>query len=510
MAPDLARTLSELKRATPVEGLERGRLRPIEVAAQSIAAAAPAAGLVTTPSLVQATGAPAATATVVATVLILLVASSINQFTRRFAAPGSLYTCVVRGLGPLAGLATAGALSAGYLFVSLSSLVGAASYLSRGLALLGAPGVAVPGAEAVLAGVLALGVGALVLVGVRRTTLALLAIEVVAIGAVATALVLAVGVGLADVPDAAALGAHSWVADSGPSALGAGVVIALTAFIGFESASALGTEAQRPMRTVPRVITWTVAGLGALLAAGTMVQSTAFRALGIEPSANPVDDILLALGLPALLPAVDFAVMASFLACATASMIALVRVIMALAIDGVLPAAFGVPHPVWRTPHRAALVLLPVLCGVPVVLLAVGVPVRAAMDQLIQVSVLGYLTAYLLISLSVLRFLPRIGERTLRPTLIAGTAGVGLGAALIGYLAGSLGKGEALPITVVGAFVLLAVGWWFRTRTLNPDVLSRLGSYDEPSASSIWWGPSPTVPPAPDAPTDESGTGAPT
>ncbi len=492
MAPDLAGTLQALDRPSPVEGLERGRLRPIEVAAQSIAAAAPTAGLVTTPSLVHATGAPAATAMVLATVLIMLVASSINQFTRRLAAPGSLYTFVVRGLGPLAGLVAAGALAVGYLFVSLSSAVGATSYLARSI------GFAVPSLqtrlpqlEPYIAVALMLGVGILLLIGVRRATVVMLVIEVIAIGTVVTALVIAAVVGLGRLPGSVAASASAWTLDAPPSALVAATVIALSAFIGFESSSALGAEAQRPMRTLPRVITWTAVGVGVLFTFGTLVQSTAFAGLGLAPSANPVDDILAGLGLTGMLPAFDIAVMASFLACATASMMALVRLILALAIDGVLAAALGRAHPRWRTPHRAALILLPVLCGVPAILLGVGVPVQLAMDHMIQASVVGYLVAYLLVCASVLRFLPRIGESTVRPMLVAAAGFAGLLVALVVYLAFSLGSGVLTPAIVIGVSTVLAVCWWWWVRRRHPETLGRLGSYDQPSTASVWWGPSP-------------------
>ncbi len=491
MAPDLAGTLQALDRPSPVEGLERGRLRPIEVAAQSIAAAAPTAGLVTTPSLVHATGAPAATAMVLATVLIMLVASSINQFTRRLAAPGSLYTFVVRGLGPLAGLVSAGGLAVGYLFVSLSSAVGATSYLSRSIVIaVPAWADAVPRLEPFVAVALMLGVGALLLMGVRRATVVMLVIEVIAIGTVVTALAFAAGK-LGGLPGSASMGTSAWTQDAPPSSLVAAVVIALTAFIGFESSSALGAEAQRPMRTLPRVITWTAVGVGVLFTVGTFVQATAFDLLGLPPSANPVDDILARLGMGGALPIFDLAVMASFLACATASMMALVRLIMALAIDGVLPAALAQAHPRWRTPHRAALILLPVLCGVPAILLGVGVPVQLAMDHMIQASVVGYLVAYLLVCASVLRFLPRIGESTVRPMLVAAAGGAGLLVALVFYLAFSLGSGVLTPAIVIGVSTVLAACWWWWVRRRNPETLGRLGSYDQPSTTSVWWGPSP-------------------
>jgi amino acid transporter len=372
-------------------------------------------------------------------------------------------------------------------------VVGATSYLSRSIGRLAPSWQPVPVlAQVVIAVVLALGVGALLLLGVRRATVVMLVTEVMAIGAVVASLVLAAVVGAEHVPQLGTVALQAWTRDLSPSPLGTGVVVALTAFIGFESSSALGAESQRPMRTLPRVITFTAVGIGVLLTLATLVQSAAFDALGLGPSANPVDDILSALGVAGALPVLDLAVMASFLACATASMMALARLVMALAIDGVLPAALGVPHPRRRTPHRAALVVLPILVGVPAVLLAAGVPVRVAMDHLIQASMLGYLAAYLLVSVSVLRFLPRIGERTLRPIVVAALAGAGLSAALVMYLVVTLRSGLLTPVLVLVGVIALVLLWWWRISRRDPSVLTRLGAYDQPSTKSVWWGPSPS------------------
>lgn len=48
-----------------------------------------------------------------ATVGLLFVSLSINQFARRSASPGSLYTCIVKGLGPAAGALSGSRFSVG-------------------------------------------------------------------------------------------------------------------------------------------------------------------------------------------------------------------------------------------------------------------------------------------------------------------------------------------------------------------------------------------------------------
>src|ERR1700721_4690691 len=72
-----------------------------------------------------------------ATVGLLFVCFNINQFARRSASPGSLYTYIVKGLGPTAGVLSGWGLLLGYIVTGMSTLCGFAIFGQMLLAHLG-------------------------------------------------------------------------------------------------------------------------------------------------------------------------------------------------------------------------------------------------------------------------------------------------------------------------------------------------------------------------------------
>src|SRR4051794_28635134 len=104
-----------LRSRSPVEGLERRRLGPLEVFAQSVSGAAPSAAMAATPAIVAVSAGPGTVwSFVVATALALLFAGCIARFTRRMAASGGLYSLTAKGLTPAAAYASALASLLGY------------------------------------------------------------------------------------------------------------------------------------------------------------------------------------------------------------------------------------------------------------------------------------------------------------------------------------------------------------------------------------------------------------
>ncbi|MET0954474.1 MAG: APC family permease, partial [Cryobacterium sp.] len=116
---------------SPVDGLNRRSVGFLDVFAQSVSAVAPSAAATTMPLLVaMVAGGATVWALLAAMLLALLVATTVNQFTRRIAATGSLYTFVAHGLGTTASFVTGVALLVGYGFVAMFALGGAGYYLA--------------------------------------------------------------------------------------------------------------------------------------------------------------------------------------------------------------------------------------------------------------------------------------------------------------------------------------------------------------------------------------------
>ncbi|MGY1858095.1 APC family permease [Modestobacter sp. SYSU DS0290] len=468
--------MTRLARVSPVAGLHRRRLSFWEVLAQSVSALAPSAAMVTTPAIVLVqSGAATLPAFAAATALVLLVGWCVTQFARRLAAVGGVYTYTAQGLGPSGALVGGWSLAIGYAAVSMSALVGCALYLR---ALLGLSGTSALAVLVLLVGGLA---GWCTVRGIQLSARVALALEVVSIGlvlAVLAVLVLRVG----DLPGSAAAVVDADVRWGG---LAIGVVLGVVGFMGFESATVLGVEAQRPLRAVPRAVLWTPAVAGVLFLAGTAAQVVLLRAAPLEVLLSPVPVGRLAAEIGPVAWALEAGIAASFLACVTGSVNALARVLFSMGREGVLPSRLGRTHRRFGTPFVALLLVLPLVVGVPFVALAAGAGGRAVLTGTLTVSAIGYVVAYVLVCVAMPLFLRRIGELTRAP-LVGGIAAAGLWSVVLVVAVSGSGwvDGRLAALVYLGA-VAPGVAWlgWLRFR--RPARLRRVGVYDEPTVASV-------------------------
>jgi amino acid transporter len=135
-----------------------------------------------------------------------------------------------------------------------------------------------------------------------------------------------------------------------------GMVFAVLAFIGFESAAPLGEEARNPRWTVPRAVVLSAIGIGLfyVFCSYAWVIGTGFGDFTkvATSAANPWRDLAITFwGGGWVL--VFAAIINSALANSNAGVNAASRVIYSLGRNGVLPRAFARTHPVHKTPHIA-------------------------------------------------------------------------------------------------------------------------------------------------------------
>lgn len=481
-------TLLHLPATSPVAGLRRRRLSFLEVLAQSVSALAPSAAMVVVPSIVLVeSGSATLPAFAAATALVLLIGWCLTQFGRRMAAVGGTYSYTAKGLGPVGALVGGWSLLIGYVAVAMSALVGSAVYLAGLLGL--APSPLVVAALAVVLGSLAT---LCTVRGIQLSARIALALEILSI-----VLVLAV-LGVLLFAPRGVPGTAAPVVDAPVEwgAIAVGVVLGVTAFMGFESAATLGVEARRPLVAVPRAVLWTPAVAGVLFIAAVAAQVVLLRTAPLDVLTSPVPVAELADrdGLGLLRRLVDLGIAASFFACVTGSTNALGRVLFSMAREGVLPASLGRTHARFETPHRALAVALPAVVGVPVVALAAGAGPRAVLTGSLTVSAFGYVLAYVLACLAMPLFLRRIGELTPSAAvagMLAATTGVlGLGAAMAGA---SLWHGQAMTVVYLAA-LLPGVAWALVLRWRAPGRLRAVGVYDQATARSVLPGSVPTEP----------------
>ena len=469
---------------SPLDGLDRRSVAFADVLAQSVSAVAPSAAATTVVVLVAGVaGTATIAATLAAGLLALMVASTVNQFTKRMAAAGSLYTFVSKGLGSGAALAAAAAIVIGYAFITMFALLGGAHYLTM---LLGGlwPGFGGPWAGAAMLAAEAAVLSLVLVRGIRVSSRIALVVESISVVIILVLLVvLLVQIGPVDVMAIVPSGGFSIVG------FAAGAVLALTAFVGFESAATLGVEARSPLRNIPRAIVTTVLLAGGLYLLAAYAQVAGFRALGGELAGHdsPINALATAYGVAELGVLIDVGIAASFLACAIASATALTRVLFSLGRDGVAPRALGAVHARFRTPIGAIAVALPIVAVAPIFVVVVGVAPWDAMETVIAVSAAGYIGAYVLVCIAAPFFLRRIGELTFRAGVVACTSAVVLVAGVLVYLVyeGVRGNPGTLLALIVAAIAALVVLW---RRRRGEASLAGIGAYDEPIASEVLGG----------------------
>ncbi|MGB4779906.1 APC family permease, partial [Microbacterium sp.] len=437
---------------SPLHGLDRRSVGFVDVFAQSVAAVAPTAAA-TTITLLVAGLSPTVTVVsiLIAGALSLLVARTVSQFARRFAAAGAVYTYAARGLGTGAGLAAGAAAIVGYGAIAMFALLGGAHYTSLLLHDMWPRSSAAVAAVAVVLVVEAVLLALVLIRGIRLSARVALVVEAASVTVIVVLLIVLLS-HIGPVDPASLL---PTTADS-PLTVAAGALIALTAYVGFESAATLGVEARRPLRSVPRAIRWTVVVSTALYLLAAVTQAAGFTALGLDmgDSASPVDELAAAYGLSGWSILTDLGIAASFLACAIGSTTALTRVLFAMGRDRVLPAAVGRTHARFGTPTGAIRLALPLVIAAPLGMILCGVDLRDAMHVTIVVGGFGYIVSYALVCVAAPVFLRRIGELTVGTAIVSIACALALigsivAFALVDLSSGSPAVGVAAAVAVV-------------------------------------------------------------
>ena len=216
-----------------------------ETLAQSVANISPTlTPVLIVPLVVASAGAGTWLAYLFAMIGLVLVGANINQFARRCATPGSLYSYVTRGLGVHFGFLTGWCLILAYLLTAMAVLAGTVNYTDLLLRQmhLGAPLL-------LLYAVGTFGVWLIAYKDIRLSTRVMLVLEVVSM-----ALILILGVIVMTKRHTLIDTAQINLGNMNFAGLKAGLILAIFSFVGYESATTLGEEAKNPHINIPRSV----------------------------------------------------------------------------------------------------------------------------------------------------------------------------------------------------------------------------------------------------------------
>lgn len=457
-------------------GLRRRSLPFREVFAQSLAGTGPSGSLAFGPALVFANaGHGTWLSYVLSLVSLLFVGWAFSTFGTRIASAGSMYTYAAEGLGPFVGVIVAWAVVVAYVIIAMVVVAGSGQFFGQFLVVLGFHGAAKTGVQILLALLIGGTAVTLALRDVKVSMRAALSLEIVSIVAI-TAVLLATLV-KHGVTDSAQF--HF----SGVSVHGIvlGMVLALTGYVGFESAASLGQEADNPRRAVPRAIRINVLSCGAYFIVGSYVYILGFDKMGkdITKSAAPLNDLAVGAGVSFLRYIIDLGIAIGFIAVTVAALTAVSRILFNMSREGLLPAQLGRVSETHRVPDVALLLVGGLVTGTVVVSQIAGLTPVDILGYYGSIATYGFIVAYLIVSIAAAGYLRRLGQ--LRP--------VHLVPSLIGAVAmGAVLYYSVLPVPAypynIFPYVFLAllvpgVGAYLVLRSRNPRAAAAVGTHSE-------------------------------
>jgi amino acid transporter len=409
-------------------GLRREVLSPMETLAQSVSTIAPTTTPAATIPLVCAlAGNGTWLAYVLATAAILLVALCISRFARYSASPGSLYIYASMILPPALGATAAWSLLLAYVATGSSVIGGFYHYAN--LLLRDATGRGMSAAMlAVIVTAVSIGIAWR---DVKISARLMLWIEAVSVTLILTVVLLVL----------AKNGFHlDWtqlkLRGMTGSGLRLGLVLALFSFVGFESATTLGSEARNPLKTIPRAVIQSALLAGAIFILCAYTEVLGLRTVGqdLGKSDAPMRILASVGGVPILGLFIDCGVLVSMFAGTLACITAAARVLLLMSHNGLTHGALRTTHAKHETPGRA-IVVTGIAAVAPVAVLAArgasGLDVYGWMGSL---ATYGFIVAYALVSVALPRYLQEHGACRPGTRIIPWLAFAAMLLALIGNL----------------------------------------------------------------------------
>jgi amino acid transporter len=378
------------------------------------------------------------------TVMLLFVVFGLNQFARRSASAGSMYTYTSRGLGATTGVFSGWTLIWSYLFIGVAGLTGFAVFAAQFLA---AVGVHAP-PPVVFFAISAVACWYIAYKDIRLSSILTLILECLSVLCI---LALA----------AIVLFRHGFSVDTsqvtlkgvGFHGLSLAVVACIFSLVGFESATALGGEARNPLRNVPRAVIWSLilTGLFMVIMGYVEVYGTRHYGTPLGSIAAPLNVISKIYGVSYFKIPLSLGAMISFFSLSLSCLNAGSRIIYPMGQHLVFPKRLGSVHATNGTPHVAITIYVAIMFLVPTVLEINTNPLTTFGDAG-TLAAFGFLLAYFLITIAAPVYLAKRQELRPRHVVVAVVA-------FLCLLVPTVGSFYPLPPYPVNIFPYIFLGY---------------------------------------------------
>ena len=283
------------------------------------------------------------------TIMLLFVAFSLNQFTKRYTSAGSMYEYTVQGLGPKLGGISGWSLIWAYMFIGIAGVTGFTHFATKLLDMTGVSGY-LSHPTLTLFALCVLAAWFLAYKDITFSTILMLVFEGLSVAVIVALAFLA----LAKTGSVDAAQLHP-IAGHGLKDIGLGVVVAIFSLVVFECASAFGEEARNPLKTIPRAVIKSLLVTGAFFVFITYVETHALAANNptLDKLDAPLSTLSANLGVPWMGVLISIGAMISFFALAMSCLNAGARIMFSMARYGIFPISMGSSHKSNLTPHVA-------------------------------------------------------------------------------------------------------------------------------------------------------------
>ena len=462
--------------AAPVsQKLRRSCLSYSEILAQSVSVIAPSTVPAAVLGLIFAKAGNATWLSFLIGVFgLVLVSLNINQFARRSASPGSLYSYIVQGLGPTAGVLGGWSLLFGYMLTGMSTLCGFA--LVANVLLQQLVGVQVPVVALFAVGVL--GTFYIAFRDIQLSAKTMLMFEGLSLLSV-----MVLGALIWSSKGFAVDTAQLTLEGATPSGALVGVVLVVFGFSGFESSTALGAEAKNPLKTIPRSVLQSVVLAGVFFTAMSYVVVLGFEGSGqsLADTEAPLNTLANSIGWGGLGTVINIGILLSFLSCTLASINSTARILFSMANHGLIAESLGQAHVENRTPHVAVGLSALITFSVPAALYAYGISAFECQGYFGTLCSFGFIVVYILISLAAPAYLASIGKLT-RKAVAYSVGGIAFMALpLIGVI--GIPGSTLLPtpdaagmimVSIFGVYMAIGLIWLVLQRTRRPGMIAQM------------------------------------
>jgi amino acid transporter len=462
---------------TPL-GLRSDCLLFPEVLAQSVANIAPTVTPTVNAALVFASAGNGTWLTyLIATVGLVFVGLNINQFAQRSAAPGSLYMYIAKGLGPMAGVITGWALMLAYFLTAIAVSAGFANY---GEVLLVPLGI---NPSPIFLMAICVGISWYIAYrDIQLSTVLMLLLEVISV-----AMIILLGIIILFKKGYAIDMAQLSLRDTPPSGIVSGLVLGVFSFVGFESATTLGTEAKSPLQTIPRAVIFSTVTCGLFFVLLSYIEVLGFAGLAtpFNKSAAPTSDLAAAAGVGFFGLIILIGSMVSLFACTLACINAGARILFSMGQHGIFHHRVGQAHGTNQTPYVAVTISCLIVFLIPTATTFFGVKPLDNYAYAGTVATYGFLVAYLLISIAAPIYLARQGELKFLNVAVSALAIIFMSIPVLGSIgvAGNSFLSQIFPIPAAPynvfpylflLYLSVGAGWFTIIRSRSPRVIQQM------------------------------------